>query len=154
MDFQIKLLHLQDRGNYLIALTRGSLDVEGFEELFRQIKDAATTLLHYKILVDLADAACHLDSMEIDRLINELSDFWFGENRVALISPSDVGQYNRLSSLREQSSQSRLQGRSLRRNESRSRLVSRKISLLLVAAAPSHTPFEACHITRSRTNIR
>ena len=35
-----------------------------------------------------------------DRLLNELSDFWFGENRVALISPSDVGQYNQLSSLR------------------------------------------------------
>jgi hypothetical protein len=99
MDFQIKLLQLQDRGNYLIALTRGSLNVEGFEQLFRQIKDASL-LPHCKILVDLADVVCHLDSVEIDRLVNGLSDFWFGENRVALISPSDVGQYDRLSNLR------------------------------------------------------
>jgi hypothetical protein len=100
MDFQIKLLQLQDRGNYLIALTRGSLDVEGFERLFRQIKDATPALLHYKILIDLADVACHLDPSEIDRLVAQLSDFWFGENRVALISPPDLGQYNRLSNLR------------------------------------------------------
>ena len=107
MDFQIKLLQLQDRGNYIIALTRGSLNVEGFEQLFRQIKDASPALLHCKILVDLAEVVCHLDSAEISRLVNGLSDFWFGENRVALISPSvalispsDVGQYDRLSNLR------------------------------------------------------
>jgi len=100
MDFQIKLLQLQDRGNYLIALTRGSLNVEGFEQLFRQIKDATPALLHCKILVDLADAACRLDSTEIARLVSELSDFWLGENRVALISPPDIGQYDRLSDLR------------------------------------------------------
>jgi|SRR5262250_1759543 len=100
MDFQIKLLQLQDRGNYLIALTRGSLDVEGFEQLFRQIKNAMPSLLHCKILVDLADVACQLDSLQIDRLVDELSDFWLDEDRVALISPSDIGQYHRLSNLR------------------------------------------------------
>jgi len=100
MDFRIKLLQLQDQGNYLIALTRGSLDIKGFEQLFRQIRAASPALLHCKILVDLADVACHLDATEIDRLVTELSDFWLGENRVALISPADIGQYDRLSNLR------------------------------------------------------
>jgi len=64
MDFRIKLVQLQDQGNYLIALTRGSLDIAGFEQLFRQIRAASPALLHCKILVDLADVAGHLDATE------------------------------------------------------------------------------------------
>jgi len=101
MDYQIKVLHLQDRGNYLIALTRGLLDAGGFERLFRLIKDASERETNCKILIDLADAICHFEPPDIERIVEDLNgDLQTRDHRVALISPADIGQYDQLSELR------------------------------------------------------
>lgn len=39
MDLEIKLLQLPDRGNHLIVIARGLIDMEGLEWIFRDCGD-------------------------------------------------------------------------------------------------------------------
>ena len=39
MDLQIKLFSGLDRGNHVITITRGSIDIEGFREIFRNVAE-------------------------------------------------------------------------------------------------------------------
>ena len=97
MDLQIKLFSGLDRGNHVIIITRGSIDIEGFKEIFRHVVNATRALLDCKILIDLQDATYELDPGDIRAFADNLRpEYWPPTNRVALVSESDPHDYRQL----------------------------------------------------------
>ena len=70
MDFQIKLFSWPDRGNHLIMITRGILDVGGLEQVFREMATVTQSLLDCKVVIDLQDAVCNLGTTDIQAFAN------------------------------------------------------------------------------------
>ncbi len=56
MNHQIKVLRGLDRGDYIIMITRGAVDITGFEQILDKVIDATGPLLDCKILVDFQDS--------------------------------------------------------------------------------------------------
>lgn len=101
MDFQVKLFNWQDHGNHLIILTRGVLDSGAFRLLFAEIEAATQHLSECKVLVDLSDSTCQIESAEIQGLVARLPlSRWPQNNKVAFVSASDIADYHRLFFLR------------------------------------------------------
>ena len=101
MDFQVKLFNWQDQGNHLIILARGVLHSAAFKLLFDQIEAATRHLSECKVLVDLSDSACQIESAEIQGIIARLPlDRWPRNNKLAFVSASDIADYHRLFFLR------------------------------------------------------
>src|SRR5262245_6496191 len=65
MDLQIKLFSGLDRGNHVIIITRGSVDIDGFREIFRNVVNTTRSLLDCKVLIDLQDASYNLKPGDI-----------------------------------------------------------------------------------------
>lgn len=90
MDLQIKLFSGLDRGNHVIVITRGSVDIEGFKEIFRHVVNTTRSLLDCKVLIDLQDATYKLDPGDIHAFADNLRpEFWPPTNRVAMVAESD-----------------------------------------------------------------
>src|SRR5262245_52134881 len=101
MNIQTKLFNWPDQGNHVIIMGRGTLGVPGLKKILDEIATAATAHANCKVLVDLVDAACGLDSKEIDRLLREhLPEPWPRECKTALVSPTSSEEYARLAALR------------------------------------------------------
>src|SRR4051812_20912827 len=101
MDFQVKLFNWQDQGNHLIILARGVLDGAAFKLLFDQIQAATQHLRECKVLVDLSDSSCQIESAETQGLVARLPlDCWRRNNKLAFVSSSDIVDYHRLFFLR------------------------------------------------------
>ncbi|HEX5607307.1 MAG TPA: hypothetical protein VFY96_12370 [Candidatus Binatia bacterium] len=101
MNFQVKLFNWQDQGNHLIILGRGVLDSGAFRLLFDEIEAATQHLGECKVLVDLSDSACQIESSEIQGLVARLPlGCWPRNNKVAFVSASDIADYHRLFFLR------------------------------------------------------
>jgi len=100
MDFQIKLFSWPDRGNHLIMITRGMIDAKGFDQIFHQLLTATQSLRDCKVVVDLQDAMCNLRQTEIQTFVDgvELGG-WPSTNRVAIVAPREIYQYDQLSAL-------------------------------------------------------
>lgn len=98
MDLQIKLFSGLDRGNHVIIITRGSIDIEGFKEIFRHVVNTTHSLLDCKVLIDLQDATYRLDPGDIRTFADNLRpEYWPPTtNRVALVSESDPQDYRQL----------------------------------------------------------
>jgi hypothetical protein len=100
MDFQIKLFSWPDRGNHLIMITRGVMDIKGFDQIFQQVLTATQSLRDCKIVVDLQDAMCNLENAEIQAFTDGVPlDRWPSTNRVAVVAPRENDQYDRLFAL-------------------------------------------------------
>src|SRR5262245_31477984 len=65
MDLQIKLFSGLDRGNHVIIITRGSVDIDGFREIFRNVVNTTRSLLDCRVLIDLQDATYNLETGDI-----------------------------------------------------------------------------------------
>ncbi|HXV78565.1 MAG TPA: hypothetical protein VEG60_01670 [Candidatus Binatia bacterium] len=90
MDLQIKLFSGFARGNHVIVITRGSVDIEGFKEIFRHVVNTTRSLLDCKVLIDLQDATYKLDPGDIRALRTTLGPS-FGLRRTEspwLLSPT------------------------------------------------------------------
>jgi hypothetical protein len=100
MDFQIKLFSWPDRGNHLILITRGVMDTKAFDQVFQEVHTATQALRDCKVVVDLQDAMCNLENTEIQAFVAgvELAR-WPSTNRVAMVAPREIGQYDQLSAL-------------------------------------------------------
>lgn len=97
MDLQIKLFSCLDRGNHVIIITRGSVDLEGFREIFRNVVNATRSLLDCKVLIDLQEATYQLEPGDIRAFADNLRpEYWPPNNRVALVSEPDPQDYRQL----------------------------------------------------------
>ena len=97
MDLQIKLFSGLDMGNYVIIITRGSIDIEGFREIFRNVVNATQSLLDCKVLIDLQEATYRLEPADIVAFAANLRpEFWPPTNKVALVSVSDQQEHRQL----------------------------------------------------------
>jgi hypothetical protein len=97
MDLQIKLFSGLDRGNHVIIITRGSIDIEGFREIFRNVVNTTRSLIDCKVLIDLQDATYKLEPGDIHAFADNLRpEYWPPTNRVALVSEPDPQDYRQL----------------------------------------------------------
>jgi hypothetical protein len=97
MDLQIKLFSGLDRGNHVIVITRGLVDLEGLRQIFRNIVDTTRSLLDCRVLVDLQDATYCLEPGDIhDFAVHLRPEFWPPTNRVALVSVPEPQDYRQL----------------------------------------------------------
>jgi hypothetical protein len=100
MDFQLKLFSWPDRGDHLIVITRGVLDIKGFEQIFREVVTATEPLRDCKVVVDLQDTTCNLESADIQAFVDGAQpDLWPSTNKVAIVAPREIDQYDHLVSL-------------------------------------------------------
>jgi hypothetical protein len=97
MDLQIKLFRWLARGNHVIALTRGPIDMAGVAEIFAEVAEITQPLLDCKVLIDLRDSTYRLDPADIHTFANELrTDLWPDTNKIALVAAPSSAQYNQL----------------------------------------------------------
>ncbi len=97
MDFQIKLFSWPDRGNHLIMITRGVLDIKGFEQIFQEVVTATAPLRDCKVVVDLQDTTYNLERADIEAFVDGVQpDLWPSTNRVAIVAPREIDQYDQL----------------------------------------------------------
>ena len=97
MDLQMKLFSGLDKGNYVIIITRGSIDIEGFREIFRNVVNTTRSLVDCKVLIDLQEATYRLEPADILAFAENLGpEFWPPTNKVALVSVSDQQEHRQL----------------------------------------------------------
>jgi hypothetical protein len=100
MDFQIKLFSWPDRGNHLIMITRGIIDIKGFEQIFREVVTATQPLQDCKIVIDLQDTTCNLESADVQVFVDGMgAELWLSTNKVAIVAPREIDQYDQLVTL-------------------------------------------------------
>jgi len=97
MDLQIKLFNGLGRGNHVIVISRGLVDIDGFKEIFRNVANTTEFLLDCMILIDLQDATCRLEPTDIYAFAENLRpEYWPATNRVALVSVPEPQEYRQL----------------------------------------------------------
>jgi hypothetical protein len=76
MNLEIKLLRWPETGNYVLAFCRGSLEREGFKEIFRKVDQFTHRLSDCRIVIDMRDSNYILESTDI-RLSSSISSKTF-----------------------------------------------------------------------------
>jgi hypothetical protein len=100
MDFQIKLFSWPDRGNHLIIITRGVLDIKGIEQIFQEVVTATEPLRDCKVVVDLQDVTCNLERADIQAFVDGVRpELWPSTNKIAIVAPREIDQYDHLFAL-------------------------------------------------------
>lgn len=91
MDLKIKLLELPNGGNYLIVITRGIINAEGFEQIFRKVAETNQAVPNCKFLIDLEEASLRLDPSDIHVLVHPLgSDLGCHGSKIAFVSSAEI----------------------------------------------------------------
>jgi len=81
-------------------ITRGVIDIKGFEQIFREVVTATQPLRDCKIVIDLQDTTCNLESADIQAFVDGAQpDLWSSTNKVAIVAPREIDQYDRLFAL-------------------------------------------------------
>ena len=97
MDFQIKLFSWPDRGNHLIMITRGLLDIKGLAQIFQEVVTATEPLGDCKVVVDLQDTTCNLAGVDVQAFVDDVhTDGWSATNKVAIVAPREIDQYDQI----------------------------------------------------------
>lgn len=97
MDFQIKLFSWPDRGNHLIMITRGLLDIKGLVQIFQEVVTATEPLGDCKVVVDLQDTTCNLAGVDVQAFVDDVhTDGWSATNKVAIVAPREIDQYDQI----------------------------------------------------------
>ena len=100
MDFQIKLFSWPDRGNHLIIITRGILDIKGIDQIFQEVVTATEPLRDCKVVVDLQDVTCNLQRADIQAFVDGVRpELWPSTNKIAIVAPREIDQYDHLFAL-------------------------------------------------------
>lgn len=102
MNLKIKLLEMPDAANYLIVITGGMVDAEGFERIFRKIAETSKSLLDCRSLIDVENATLRLDQLDIHALDDTLGTHLERHKiKIAFVSSLDVAESKRLRVLRD-----------------------------------------------------
>jgi hypothetical protein len=97
MDFQVKVFSWPDRGNHLIMITRGVLDVKGLVQIFQEVVTATEPLRDCKVVVDLQDTTCNLAGADVQNFLDGVQpDRWHTTNKIAIVAPPEMDQHDQL----------------------------------------------------------
>ena len=97
MDLNVKLLRSPEGRNHLIIITRGQIDAEGLELIFRQVAETIQELFYCTVLIDFENTNLRVKSSDIDALINRLgSDLRLGNIKIALVSSAEIDELEQL----------------------------------------------------------
>jgi hypothetical protein len=96
MDFQIKLFSWPERGNHLIMITRGLLDMGALEQIFQEVATVTRALLDCKVVIDLQDALCNLKTTDIQAFVHGRNADGWSSHKIAMLSPQEIEQYDQL----------------------------------------------------------
>ena len=87
MNFQLKLIRLPDKGNYVIMLAKGLIDGAAFNKILTEVSQATQPLLDCKVLIDLQDATVSFSPSDFELLLTDAKlDQWSHNNKVAVVS--------------------------------------------------------------------
>jgi hypothetical protein len=87
MNLKIKLLQLAERGNHLIVITGGVIDLPALEQIFRQVAAHTQSLLDCKVLIDLDTADLRLEPDDLHGVFQTLvRDLGRRSIKMALVS--------------------------------------------------------------------
>jgi hypothetical protein len=102
MDLNVKLLRSPEGRNHLIIITRGLIDAEGLELIFRQVAETIQELFNCKILIDFENANLRIEPADIDELVSRLGpDLRLGNIAIALVSSAETAEPEQLRVLRD-----------------------------------------------------
>jgi hypothetical protein len=102
MNYQFKVLRGLDRGNYVIMLVRGAVDIAGFDQVLHKVIDESRPLLGCKVLVDFQDAVFQFLPLDIAEFLVGLDPKeWPHDNKIALICAPEGEQFRDLATLGE-----------------------------------------------------
>jgi hypothetical protein len=97
MNYQIKLFHWPERGDHVIMIVRGFVEIEGFKQMFRKVGEMTQELSNCKVLVDLIDATHGLDPVSIKDFVSEMTpELWPANSKIALVSTPQIQLHNQL----------------------------------------------------------
>ena len=97
MNYQVKLYHWPERGDHVILIARGFVDIDGFKQMFREVGEITASLSDCKVLIDLVDATYDLDPMDIKAFVSAITpDLLPINSKIALVSTPQMQQHNPL----------------------------------------------------------
>jgi len=97
MNYQIKLFHWPERGDHVIMIVRGFVEIEGFKQMFGKVGEMTASLWDCKVLIDLVDATYALDPADIKALVSDIvPEIWPVNSKIALVSTPQLQQHNQL----------------------------------------------------------
>jgi hypothetical protein len=100
MDLQIKVFRWPNHANHIIMFARGTVDIDGFTEIFRKLTEMSVSLHDCKILIDLLSAKCALETADVDAVFERLPWEHFSRNsRVAMVFARANKQYGRVAEI-------------------------------------------------------
>jgi hypothetical protein len=102
MNYQFKVLRGLDRGDYVIMLARGAVDIGGFEQILDKVIDESGPLLDCKVLVDFQDSIFQFSPPDIAEFLARFDPKrWPHSSKIAFISSPEGDQFRSLAMLGE-----------------------------------------------------
>ena len=94
MNYQVKLFHWPERGDHVILIVRGFVDIiDGFKQMFSKVGKITASLSDSKVLIDLVDATYDLDPMDIKAFVSAITPDLLPINpKIALVSTPQMKQ--------------------------------------------------------------
>ena len=97
MNYQVKLYHWPERGDHVILIACGFVDLNGFKQMFSKVGKITASLSDSKVLIDLVDATYDLDPMDIKAFVSAITpDLLPINSKIALVSTPQMQQHNPL----------------------------------------------------------
>ena len=97
MNYQVKLFHWPERGDHVIMIGCGFVDIDGFKQMFRKVGEITASLSDCKVLIDLVDATYDLDPVDIKAFASAITlELWPLNTKIALVSTPQMQQHNPL----------------------------------------------------------
>ena len=91
VNLKIKLLELSNGDNCLVVIAGGSVDAEGFKEIFREVAKCGRMRPKSKVLIDLEDARLVVEPWDIRVIVNGLGfDLPSFDMKIALVSSAEA----------------------------------------------------------------
>ncbi len=97
MQIQIQLPASQSKGNPIVMVARGVLNIAGFHQIFVEINRLTELHSEGEVLIDLAEALYELQAAEIDDFIDQSS--WSHAHKIALVAARRSEHFNQVSAL-------------------------------------------------------
>jgi len=93
MNYQVKLFHWPERGDHVILIACGFVDLNGFKQMFSKVGKITASLSDSKVLIDLVDATYDLDPMDIKAFVSAITPDLLPINpKIALVSTPQMKQ--------------------------------------------------------------
>ena len=97
MNYQVKLFHWPERGDHVILIACGFVDINGFKQMFSKVGEITVSLSDCKVLIDLVDATYDLDPMDINTFVSAIAPDLLPINpKIALVFTPQMQQHNSL----------------------------------------------------------